>query len=152
PSASEVENTISLLTPFAAYIPAERFGFSGVLAVVAVGLYVARQVPRILSPENRVEAFTMWSIVVFVLEGLIFILIGLELPIVARALGGESLAGVVRYGLIVSAAIVAVRIAWTFPGAYLPPLIDAWRGRRPDYPSWQRVPVVGWAGIRGAYS
>jgi Na+/H+ antiporter len=151
-SASEVENTISLLTPFAAFIPAERLGVSGVLAVVAVGLYVARQVPRILSPENRVEGYAMWGIVTFVLEGLIFILIGLDLPIVARAMGGESLGRVVSYGLVVGATIVVVRIAWTFPAAYLPPLFASWRGRPAEYPPWRRILFIGWAGIRGADS
>ena len=75
-----VENTISLLTPFIAYLPAERLGASGVLAVVTVGLYLGRQGPRIVSPRTRIQAGGLWEMVTFLLEGLIFILIGLELP------------------------------------------------------------------------
>jgi len=151
-AAAEVENTISLITPFAAFIPAERLGLSGILAVVAAGLYVARQAPRILSAENRIEAYTMWTIVVFVLEGLIFILIGLDLPVVSRALGDQSIPEVIRDGLVVSAAIIAVRLLWIYPAAYIPRAFRAWRGKPPHYPAWRRVLFVGWAGIRGADS
>src|SRR5262245_49426509 len=80
--APAVENTISLLTPFAAYIPAERLGVSGVLAVVTVGLYLGRKSTTFLSAQTRIQTFSMWETVTFVLEGLIFILIGLELPLV----------------------------------------------------------------------
>src|SRR5205807_7276911 len=142
-AAPDVENAVSLLTPFAAYIPAERLGASGILAVVAVGLYVARQAPRILSPETRLEATTMWEIVTFVLEGLIFILVGLDLPLVMRAIAGEPLRRILGYGAIVSIIMIAVRIVWVFPSAYLPRLLDAWRGRAPNYPSWRAVLFVG---------
>jgi len=67
---------ISLLTPFAAFIPADRLGLSGVLAVVTVGLFLGRQAPRIVAPETRIQAANMWDMVTFVLEGLIFILVG----------------------------------------------------------------------------
>src|SRR5438552_8332771 len=84
PHLAEAENTISLLTPFAAFIPAELLGLSSVLAVVAVGLYVGHQAPRFISPGTRVQVMDMWTLVAFMLEGLIFILVGLDLPEVLR--------------------------------------------------------------------
>ena len=148
----EVENTISLLTPFAAFIPADRLGLSGVLAVVAVGLYLGRYSPRIVAPETRVQAANVWDMVTFVLEGLIFILVGLELPIVTRDLATGSIAALVRSGLMISAVAIGVRLLWIFPGTYLPRLLDAWLGRQPQYPPWQNVVFVGWAGMRGGDS
>ncbi len=150
--APEVENTISLLTPFAAFIPAARLGLSGVLAVVAVGLYIARQGPRIVAPETRLQAGNMWDMTTFVLEGLIFILVGLDLPIVTRRLAPASMASLVMSGIVISAVTVGVRLLWIFPGAYLPRRLDAWLGRQSDTPPWQNVLFVGWAGMRGADS
>jgi CPA1 family monovalent cation:H+ antiporter len=152
PQVPEVENTISLLTPFATYIPAYHLGLSGVLAVVTVGLYLGRQGPRLLSPATRIEAVSMWKMVTYLLEGLIFILIGLDLPIVTRGLAAHSLSKAIWYGVIVSATTIAVRLAWTFPGAYVPRLIDRWLGKPTDFPPPANVLFVGWAGMRGADS
>jgi hypothetical protein len=81
-----VSNTVSLLTPFASYLLADQLGASGVLSVVATGLYAARTVPTIIGAEARVQITGMWTVVTFMLESLVFILVGLELPYVARAL------------------------------------------------------------------
>ena len=81
-----VENTISLLTPFFAYLPAEWLQLSGVLSVVAAGLYLGRQGPRLIPAATRVQAESIWTMVQFILESLIFILVGLELPYVLRTL------------------------------------------------------------------
>jgi monovalent cation/hydrogen antiporter len=149
----EVENTISLLTPFAAFIPADRLGLSGVLAVVTVGLYLGRHAPRIVAPETRIQAANMWDMVTFVLEGLIFILVGLDLPLVTRDLAAGSIADLVRSGLLISAVAIGVRLLWIFPGTYLPRFIDSWLGWRAEpFPPWRNVLFVGWAGIRGADS
>jgi len=152
--APVVENTISLLTPFAAYIPAERLGVSGVLAVVAVGLYLGRAGPRIVSPQTRIQATGMWQVVSFLLEGLVFILIGLELPLVLEALRVHSIPTLVALAAAVSAAAILVRLLWVFPGAYLPRYVQRLLGaKNPDeYPPWQGVTFVGWAGLRGGDS
>jgi len=150
--APEVENTISLLTPFAAYIPADRLGLSGVLAVVAAGLYLSRGAPRIVAPETRLQNAGMWDMTTFVLEGLIFILIGLDLPIVTRNLTRVMIHTLIKDALLISAVTIGVRMLWVFPGTYLPRLFAAWRGGRPEYPPWQNVLFVGWAGMRGADS
>jgi monovalent cation/hydrogen antiporter len=150
--APEVENTISLLTPFIAYIPAARLGLSGVLAVVAVGLYLGREAPKIVAPDTRLEASSMWDMTTFLLEGLIFILIGLDLPLVTGDLPAGSLGRFTVFGIVISAVAIVVRMVWMFPGAYLPRRFDEWRGRHPDYPPWRHVLFVGWAGMRGADS
>jgi CPA1 family monovalent cation:H+ antiporter len=151
-----VSNTVSLLTPFAAYLPADRLGASGVLAVVAVGLRVARRGPRLLPAATRVQAEAMWTMIAFLLESLIFILIGLDLPFALRALRRHSLEQLLWYGLAISAVLVGVRLLWVFPSAYLPRLLtrltraDGTRSR--PLPSWRWVLFVGLAGVRGGDS
>ncbi len=152
--APVVENTISLLTPFAAFIPADRIGVSGVLAVVAVGLFLGRRGARVVSPQTRLQATGMWQVVSFLLEGLIFILIGLELPFVLEALRVHSIPRLAVLAAAVSAAAILVRLLWVFPGAYLPRYVQRLFGaKHPDeYPPWQGVTFVGWAGLRGGDS
>ncbi len=119
-----VQITISLLTPFAAYLPAEQLGLSGVLAVVTTGLYIGWRSPLMLTPRTRLEAFAFWRIVVFLLNGIIFILIGLQLPAVVGGLRTESWFALLLYAAAVSAAVVLTRILWVFPAAYLPRLLS----------------------------
>lgn len=150
-----VENTVSLLTPFAAYIPADFFGASGVLATVTVGLYLGRMAPHIVGASTRLQAEAMWTMIVFLLESLIFILTGLELPRAFQALGEYTLGTLLWYGFSVSGVVILVRLLWIFPSAYLPRLLISHGGagrRRPQLPSWQSVAFVGWAGMRGGDS
>ncbi|MBS0378618.1 MAG: Na+/H+ antiporter [Proteobacteria bacterium] len=150
---SLVENTLSLLSPFIAYIPADALGGSGVLAVVAMGLYLARYSPRVITAPTRLQGAAMWEMLAFVLEGLIFIFIGLELPVVVAGLAPGSALHLVKVSLLVVAAMTATRIAWMFIGAYLPRWLDR-RLARPTtpYPPWRNVLFLGWAGIRGGDS
>ena len=150
--ASVVENTISLLTPFAVFIPAERLGLASVLAVVAAGLYLGRKGPKFVSADTRLQAQAMWEMLVFILEGLIFIIIGLELPLVRRAIVGHSLPALLLDAALISAVLIAVRIIWVFPGTYLPRFVRRKVGQHDDYPPWRQVFFVGWAGIRGGDS
>ncbi len=140
--APEIENTISLLTPFAAYILADRLGLSGVLAVVAVGLFLGRRGPHIVEAETRLQAASMWDMTTFVLEGLIFILVGLDLRLVTSDLAGGSLIALVRVGVLISAVVIGVRLLWIFPGTYLPRRLDVWLGHPP------RVPAVAERAVR----
>jgi Na+/H+ antiporter len=152
-NSAVVKNTISLLSPFIAFIPANALGCSGVLAVVAMGLYLGRTAPHRESPATRLQATAMWEILTFLLEGLIFILIGLELPQVVGALDANSLAQVIGVSCAVVAAMIVTRLLWVFPGAYLPRWIDGKVGRgKPNYPPWRQVLFAGWAGIRGGDS
>jgi Na+/H+ antiporter len=146
-----VENTISLLTPFLAYIPADWLHLSGVLSVVAVGLYLGRQGPRIVSAATRVQAESMWTMIQFLLESFIFMLVGLELRFVLRSLGSHTLAELVAYGAIVALGAIVVRLIYTFVAVLLLRLVRRRRGG-PAAPSWREAAFVGWTAMRGGDS
>jgi monovalent cation/hydrogen antiporter len=150
--SSVASNTVSILTPFAAYIPAEHFGASGVLAVVAVGLYLGRQGPRVLSPQTRTQAVAMWEMLAFLLEGLVFILVGLELPMAVAALHEYRVGTLAVATVAVSVAAVLVRMVWVVPGTYLIRGFMGWFGRPEPMPPLRSVLFIGWAGLRGADS
>ncbi len=147
-----VQVTISLLTPFAAYLPAEQLGLSGVLAVVTSGLYIGWRSPLMITARTRLESFSFWRMVVFLLNGIIFILIGLQLPAVVSGLGTASWASLLLYAAAVSATVVLTRILWVFPAAYLPRLLSRSLRARDPYPDWQHVAIVAWSGMRGVVS
>ncbi len=147
-----VETTLSLLTPFAAYLPAETIGASGVLAVVAAGLYVGRQSARHFSADARMLGQSFWQMVEFILNGLAFILIGLQLRSIYGELTEFPLFTLLGYAALISATVIVARIAWVFPATYLPRLLSPALRRRDPYPPWQQVAVVAWAGIRGVDS
>jgi monovalent cation/hydrogen antiporter len=152
-SVPVVENTVSLLTPFAAYLSAQSLGASGVLAVVAAGMYVGRAAARVVSPATAFQTEGMWTVVTFLLESLVFILVGLELPYVTRALQHYALATLVREAAIVSACVVLVRLAWVMPSTYIGRTLGRWlRGKDEPLPPWRWVLFVGWAGVRGGDS
>jgi len=147
-----VQITISLLTPFIAYLPAERFHFSGILATVAAGIYLGWHSPLIVSARYRIQAFAFWDMIVFLLNGFVFIVIGLQLPGILHALAGESAVALIDEALFISAAVVLIRIAWVFPATYLPRwLIKSVRERDP-HPDWRTVAIVAWSGMRGVIS
>src|SRR5438132_1607536 len=150
--APEIEATISLLTPFAAFFPAEAVGVSGVLAVVACGLYLARLGPRIVAPDTRVQTEGMWGVVIFVLEGLTFIFVGLELRAVLGTLGAYSTRELAIAGVAVSVATIAARVVWVFAASYGPRWLSRRLRERDRLGSWRHVALVAWAGLRGADS
>ncbi len=145
-----IEITLSLLTPYAAYLAAEAIGVSSVLAVVAAGLYSGWRDPLRMDAESRQTTWTVWSVVLFWLNGLAFVLLGLQFPRLLADVRGEFTdAQLLADVAIVTGVAVAARIAWFFPGAYLPFLLSAKVRRREQRPSWQAVLVGGWAGMRG---
>ncbi|MEO8425892.1 MAG: Na+/H+ antiporter [Verrucomicrobiota bacterium] len=147
-----IEITVSILTPFAAYLPAERLGVSGVLAVVTAGLYLGWRAPVITDSRTRLQAAPVWEMIVFLLNGFIFILIGLQLPDVWDRLAGRSLSQLVWYATIISFAVILIRILWVFPASYLPQLLSKRiRANEPQL-KWQRVTIVAWTGMRGIVS
>jgi CPA1 family monovalent cation:H+ antiporter len=135
-------------------LSAERLGVSGVLAVVTAGLYLGRRIPDITHFETRLQARPVWEMVEFLLNGFVFILIGLQLPEVLRALSGNSVPihRLVWFALLVSLAVILIRILWIFPATYLPRLIFKKLRRRDPYPKWQHVTLVAWTGMRGVVS
>ena len=151
--SSLVENTFSLLSPFIAFIPANALGCSGVLAVVAMGLYFGRRGPHVLTAPTRLQGTAMWEMLTFLLEGLIFIFIGLQLPDVVRALEPGTFGKLIGVALAVAAAMIVTRIVLVFPGAYLPRWLDRRsRSEKSRNPPWRHLLFTGWAGIRGGDS
>lgn len=146
--------TISLFTGYAAFLPAEELGLSGVLATVAAGLYLGWQAPRIVSPETRLQSYPLWEVLVFLLNATLFILIGLQLPLIADGLreSGTSAATAIAYAGLACATVVIVRFAWMFGTTALIRAID----RRPSQLARRgslRTRILGaWAGMRGAVS
>src|ERR1022692_1707466 len=134
-----IEITVSILTPFAAYLPAERLGVSGVLAVVTAGLYLGWRLPEITTSRTRLQAWPVWEMIVFLLNGFIFILIGLQLPEVFGHLAGRSISQLVWYASGISVAVIVIRILWVVPATYLPRLILKKLCAHDPYPKWEHV-------------
>jgi Na+/H+ antiporter len=149
-----IEITGSLLTPFVAYLTAEQLQLSGVLAVVVAGLFLGWRLPQITSFQTRLQGKPVWDMVEFLLNGFVFILIGMQLPEVAHRLSGSSIPvrQLVLYALIISVAVIVIRILWVFPATYLPRLIFKKLCRHDPYPKWQHVSIVAWTGMRGVVS
>jgi monovalent cation/hydrogen antiporter len=147
-----IEIMLSLTLPYTAYLLAETVHVSGVLAVVAAGLVRARHAPEVFSPETRLLGRSVWNLVVFLLNSLIFIIIGLQLPQILTALGNHTLAQLLGWGVIVSLVAMVVRMVWVFPSAYVPRLLSRRIRAREKKPSWQAVTLVGWCGMRGIVS
>lgn len=147
-----VQTTISLLTPFVCYLIAEHLGASGVLAVVVCGLYYGWRAPSFASGRFRLRAYPVWEMVQFILNGIIFILIGLQLPDVIAALAGRSLGQVIWYSAVILVPLIGLRLVWLFAMTYLPHFISGALRRSQTEKSWRHVLLVGWTGMRGVDS
>lgn len=149
-----IEITFSLLTPYAAYLIAERLGVSSVLAVVTAGLYLGRRLPELLTFNTRLQSGPVWDILEFLLNGFVFILIGLQLPGVLHGISSDAtpLHRSIWYALLICLAVIVIRILWVFPATYLPRLIFKRICKHDPYPKWQHVTIVAWTGMRGVVS
>jgi Na+/H+ antiporter len=147
-----LENTVLLLTPFVAYGLAERVGVSGVLAVVVAGLYLGHQAPSRSSYATRLQGRAVWKLIEFLLESVVFALIGLQLTAVFDELSGRSVGALVAAGALVLGVVIVARFIWVYPATYLPRLLyPPLRGRDP-FPPWTYPAVLSWAGMRGVVS
>lgn len=149
-----IEVITALTVPYCAYIVAESLHLSGVLAVVAAGLVRGRYAPEMVSAEMRIMARSVWNLLVFVLNSLVFILIGIQMSDVMDSLGRYPLRDLLAWGAVITVVAIVVRFAWVFPLAYLP---YWWRGakagRPPQPPPEPReLLIVGWCGMRGIVS
>ena len=145
-----VEITISLFTGYAAYLPAEELGLSGVVAAVTVGLYMGSQTSRVTTAQVRMQGFAMWQILVFLLNSFLFVLIGLQLPQLLDELrdANYETATVIGYGLLASLVVVLARLVWVYAFTYLP---GGLKSRDPTVQSGN-VTLIAWMGMRGAVS
>ncbi|HZR17691.1 MAG TPA: Na+/H+ antiporter [Verrucomicrobiae bacterium] len=146
-----VQTMFSLLTPYVAYFGGERAHVSGILAVVVAGLYYGWQAPRILSGRMRLQAVPVWEMVVFVLNGVLFMLIGLELPQVIHALPASSSIRMARLAILAVSTIVLVRFVWMFGASYFTCLLSRFFQQEEHIP-WQHTALLAWTGMRGADS
>jgi CPA1 family monovalent cation:H+ antiporter len=144
-----VEITISLLTPYAAFLPAQRLGVSGVIAAVAAGLYLGRRASRIMGPDARLTGRAVWETLTFLLNGVVFIITGLEVPLLLRAIPTGMAFRLVAIGIGVSLVLVVVRAIWILPTVFLTPLL---RGEPRPPRLLAHWLVLSWAGMRGAVS
>ena len=145
-----IEITISILVPYAAYLAAEAIHASGVLAVVACGLYLSRKSSEFFSARVRIQAWAVWDSLSFVLNGLVFMVIGLQLPHVLAGIRGYSLRDLALYGVVFSALLIVLRLVWLYPGAYIAHQIRRrLLHQNVSRPSGRQIFVVGWTGMRG---
>ncbi|AOS46468.1 Sodium, potassium, lithium and rubidium/H(+) antiporter [Lacunisphaera limnophila] len=145
-----LETTISLLTPYAAYLAAEALGLSSILAVVAAGLYAGWRDPLRMDAQTRQTTWNVWSVVLFWLNGLAFVLLGLQLPSVLAAISASHTPGqLALFTAAVSGTAMLTRLLWICPGGYVPFLLFRHTLRNESRPPWTWFAVAGWAGMRG---
>jgi CPA1 family monovalent cation:H+ antiporter len=147
----QVEITLSLITPYAAYWLPEHFGASGVISTVACGLYVSWNGPLLISAATRLQGIFFWDLVIYLIEGLLFLLTGFQLRLLYERSKAFPLDEILIATALVTLMIVIARFAWAFPAIYVPRLIKRVRLRDPA-PPWQWAFVVSFAGVRGAVS
>lgn len=146
-----LETALSFLICYASYLAAEALHLSGVIAVVTTGLVIGQAQYRFLKPETRLAARTVWEFLEFVLNSLVFILIGLQLNAIIDRLAGRSAWEIGGIAVAIAAALIGSRFVWVFFTASLPRLVPAIRRRDPVGP-WRLVTVISWAGMRGVVS
>lgn len=152
PDNPTTDTTLTFIAPYIAYLFAESIHISGVLAVVTCGLYLSWNSSEVFSQQGRLQANGTWNTVIFVLNGIIFILIGLQLPGIYENINNDiPIGSLLKYGAIVSAAVILGRILWVYPGTYIPRLSRQVRLTEPR-PSIRLVSIVAWAGMRGVVS
>jgi Na+/H+ antiporter len=147
-----VEVLIGLLLPFVAYLPAERVGLSGVLAAVAAGLLIGSRLGTILTPNSRILWLATWKMVGFVLNGFVFVVVGLELPVIVSGLGSRTPAHVLGVIALIGVAVILTRFVWVFVSSRLPGSPRNVIARTDPGLADRLTLVVGWAGLRGAVS
>ena len=145
-------NTVALLTGFAAYLPADALHVSGVLAVVTAGLYLSWKDPSTMSARTRLQSIAAWEVITFLLNGLLFILIGLQLRTIVESLSAGSLRSIIRGCVLISGTVILVRILWVFISTYVPRAFSRRLRLRDPYPPWQQPVLISWVGIRGGIS
>jgi monovalent cation/hydrogen antiporter len=147
-----VEVTIALLSGYFAYLPAAALGVSGVLAAVTTGVYMGWRTPELTSVQTRLDGAAMWAIFTFVVNALLFALVGLQLNHILDTLSGRSAGELVGDAALVAGTVIVARIVWVFPFMYVPWLLWGRIGEHTPAPGWQRPAVVAWMGLRGAVS
>jgi CPA1 family monovalent cation:H+ antiporter len=147
-----VENVVSLLTPWIAYLPADWMHLSGVLSVVTCGIYISRRLGRITTAQVRLHTYAVWDTVIFLLNGLVFVLIGLQVSQILRHAPIGSIWKTSGIAIVIAVVAIAARLAYVFPVAYTPPKVRLAPGRRGPVPRFGQVFLVAWTQMRGVVS
>ncbi|MBB6112418.1 sodium/proton antiporter, CPA1 family [Mucilaginibacter lappiensis] len=152
PTTTNIDIILTFITPYAMYMAAEAFNFSGVLAVVSGGLFLSIRRDSFLTHRSRLQGINVWEAVAFVLNGFVFILIGLEFPVIIKDLGPNGLAPAIRYSAIISAVLIVTRLASTFGASVFTVFISRYITTADNRPGWKGPLLLGWAGMRGVVS
>lgn len=153
PDNPTTDTVLTFLTPYIVYLFAESVHISGVLALVSCGLYLSWNSSEIFNQQTRLQSYGTWDTVIFILNGIIFILIGLQLPVIWEQINNDiAPVTLIKYGAIVSAAVIIGRIIWVYPGTYIPRWLFKSIRQREAPPNIRLVTIVAWSGMRGVVS
>ena len=152
PVTPSIETALTIVTPYCMYYAAEHFHYSGVLAVVSGGLFLSSMRLSMLNYKSRMQGINVWDSITFVLNGLVFLLIGLQLPSIIQQLGDVSLLTAIWYGLAISFVLIATRLLCTFGASLFTKFMSRFITVADDNPGWKMPLIYGWAGIRGVVS
>src|SRR3954453_4416129 len=148
----QVEITLSLITPYIAYWIPEHFGGSGVIATVACGLYFSWNGPLLISSATRLQGIFFWDLVIFLIEGLLFLLTGFQMRALYEKSKAFPLDDILSATALVAIIVIIARFAWVYPATYLPRVLSKRLRERDPYPPWQWPFVIAFTGVRGAVS
>ncbi|MXV52354.1 Na+/H+ antiporter [Pedobacter sp. HMF7647] len=152
PTTTNIDIVLTFLTPYAMYLVAESFHFSGVLAVVSGGLFLSVRRHSFLTHRSRLQGVNVWEAIAFVLNGFIFILIGLEFPVIIKSLGPGGLAPAIKYSLIITGVLIVTRLASTYGALFFTMFISRYIKTADSSPGWKAPLLFGWTGMRGVVS
>ena len=148
----QVEITLSLITPYLAYWVPEHLGGSGVISTVACGLYISWNGPLLISSATRLQGIFFWNLMIYLIEGLLFLLTGFQMRLLLREVEGVSARRHPGATALVAVIVIVARFVWVYPATYLPRVLSKSLRRRDPSPPWQWVFILSFAGVRGAVS
>lgn len=152
PTSNNMDVILTFITPYVMYMAAEQFHFSGVLSVVSGGLFLSHRQQRFLSHRSRLQGVNVWEAVAFVLNGIVFILIGLEFPVVIKNLGPGGLAPAIKYSAIIVGVLIVTRFICTFGATIITMIMSHVITVADPHPGWKAPILLGWTGMRGVVS
>jgi monovalent cation/hydrogen antiporter len=152
PTTPSIDIVLTFVAPYAMYISAERFHFSGVLAVVSGGLLLSALRQTMLSPMSRIQGASVWSILGFVLNGLIFMLIGLQLPLIVHQMGDTSLEQAIRYSVVIAGVLIGSRLLIALGSSVFTSFTSRFTATTNQHSGFGTPIILGWAGMRGVVS